>query len=106
MVYKQTAIIGVYILEPKVFCDDRGYFYEVWKEHDFNDNIGRVNFIQDNESKSKYGVLINGLDDSDNVYNINVKDCRFGGLTAEPLMRTGKSHDIKMDNVTVSTYIK
>ena len=56
--------------------------------------------------KSKYGVLINGLDDSDNVYNINVKDCRFGGLTAEPLMRTGKSHDIKMDNVTVSTYIK
>ena len=57
MVYKQTAISGVYILEPKVFCDDRGYFYEVWKEHDFNDNIGRVNFIQDNESKSKYGVL-------------------------------------------------
>ncbi|MCI7046196.1 MAG: dTDP-4-dehydrorhamnose 3,5-epimerase family protein, partial [Prevotella sp.] len=33
MVYKQTAISGVYILEPKVFCDDRGYFYEVWKEH-------------------------------------------------------------------------
>ena len=57
MVYKQTAISGVYIHEPKVFCDDRGYFYEVRKEHAFNDNIGRVNFVQDNESKSKYGVL-------------------------------------------------
>jgi polygalacturonase len=52
--------------------------------------------------KSKYGILINGLDDSDNVYNINVKNCRFEGLTAEPLMRTGMSHGINMENVSIS----
>ncbi len=56
--------------------------------------------------KSKYGILINGLDDSDNVYNINVKNCRFEGLTAEPLYKTGKCHDIKLENVTVSAEIK
>ncbi len=56
--------------------------------------------------KSKYGILINGLDDSDNVYNINVKNCRFEGLTAEPLYKTGKCHDIKLENVTVSAAIK
>ena len=52
--------------------------------------------------KSKYGILINGLDDSDNVYNINVKNCRFEGLSAEPLMRTGMSHDINREGLTVS----
>lgn len=57
MVYKQTAINGVYIIEPKVFNDARGYFYEVWKQQDFNDNVGHVDFVQDNESKSGYGVL-------------------------------------------------
>ena len=52
--------------------------------------------------KSKYGILINGLDDSDNVYNINVRNCRFEGLKAEPLMRTGKSHDINIEGLTIS----
>ena len=52
--------------------------------------------------KSKYGILINGLEDSDNVYNINVRNCRFEGLKAEPLMRTGKSHDINIERLTIS----
>lgn len=56
--------------------------------------------------KSKYGVLLNGLEESSQIYNINVKNCRFGGLSAEPLYRTGKSHNINMENVTVSTNIK
>ena len=56
--------------------------------------------------KSKYGILINGLEESSQVYNINVKNCIFGGLTAEPLYRTGKSHDINIENVVVSTHIK
>lgn len=66
------------------------------------------NIYMDNVTcnKSKYGILINGLDDSDNVYNINVSNCRFGGLTAEPLLRTGKSHDINISNLTVSASIK
>lgn len=52
--------------------------------------------------KSKYGILLNGLDDQDQIYNINVKNCTFEGLTAEPLYRTGKSHDINIENVKVS----
>ena len=58
MEYKETEIKGVWILEPKVFNDARGYFFEAWKQTDFDAHIGRhVEFIQDNESKSSYGVL-------------------------------------------------
>lgn len=57
MNYIKTSIDGVFIIEPKIFNDARGYFYEVWKESDFNEHVGKVNFIQDNESKSSYGVL-------------------------------------------------
>ena len=57
MNFIQTEIPEVYIIEPKVFGDSRGYFFEAFKQKDFEDNIGEINFIQDNESKSKYGVL-------------------------------------------------
>lgn len=58
MEYKKTNIEGVWIMEPKVFNDNRGYFYEVWKQSDFDKNIGKhVEFVQDNESKSTFGVL-------------------------------------------------
>lgn len=57
MQYIRTSISGVYILEPKVFADKRGYFFEAWKQSDFEENIGKVEFIQDNESRSSYGVL-------------------------------------------------
>ena len=57
MEYIKTEIAGVYIIEPRVFNDARGYFMEAWKEEEFNQNIGLVKFIQDNESKSSYGVL-------------------------------------------------
>ncbi len=57
MDYIKTEIDGVFIIEPRVFSDARGYFMEVWKEEEFNEHIGPVKFIQDNESKSSYGVL-------------------------------------------------
>lgn len=57
MEYIKTEIAGVYIMEPRVFSDARGYFLEAWKEEEFNEHIGPVKFIQDNESKSSYGVL-------------------------------------------------
>lgn len=57
MEYKKTTIEGVYIIEPKVFNDARGYFFEVWKKEEFEQHIGKVEFVQDNESKSSYGVL-------------------------------------------------
>lgn len=58
MEYLKTEIEGVYVLEPRVFRDARGYFFESWRQADFDQHIGRhVEFIQDNESKSSYGVL-------------------------------------------------
>ncbi len=57
MEFKKTNIEGVYIIEPKVFNDARGYFFEAWKKSEFEANIGPVEFVQDNESKSSFGVL-------------------------------------------------
>ena len=57
MDFKETAIKGVYIIEPRVFNDARGYFFEAWKQAEFEEHIGKVNFVQDNESKSSCGVL-------------------------------------------------
>ena len=57
MEFKKTAIEGVYVIEPRVFNDARGYFFEAWKKEEFEQNIGKVEFVQDNESKSSYGVL-------------------------------------------------
>ncbi|MEG1579966.1 MAG: dTDP-4-dehydrorhamnose 3,5-epimerase [Bacteroidaceae bacterium] len=57
MEYIKTDIKGVYILEPKVFEDKRGYFFECYNEQSFEEHIGSIHFVQDNESKSTRGVL-------------------------------------------------
>ena len=57
MEYIETDIKGVWIIEPKVFEDARGYFMEAWKKEEFEAHVGKVDFVQDNESKSSYGVL-------------------------------------------------
>lgn len=57
MKYIKADIEGVYVIEPTVFDDARGYFFEAWKKAEFNEHVGKVDFIQDNESKSSYGVL-------------------------------------------------
>jgi dTDP-4-dehydrorhamnose 3,5-epimerase len=57
MEYIKTDIEGVFVIEPRVFNDARGYFFEAWKQEEFNEHVGEVNFIQDNESKSSFGVL-------------------------------------------------
>lgn len=57
MKYIKADIEGVYVIEPTVFDDARGYFFEAWKQAEFNEHVGKVDFIQDNESKSSYGVL-------------------------------------------------
>ena len=57
MNYIQTEIDGVWIIEPKVFNDARGSVREAFKEEEFRANIGDVHFVQDNESKSSFGVL-------------------------------------------------
>ncbi len=57
MNYIQTEIDGVWLIEPTVYGDQRGYFMESFKQQEFEQHIGRVNFLQDNESKSVFGVL-------------------------------------------------
>ena len=57
MKYTEQTIPGVWVIEPNVFNDSRGYFMEAFKKEEFGQHIGKVNFIQDNESKSSYGVL-------------------------------------------------
>lgn len=54
---KETNIKGLLIIEPKIFKDERGYFFESYSARDFNKILGDINFVQDNESKSSYGVL-------------------------------------------------
>ena len=53
----KTEIEGVVIIEPKVFGDERGYFFESWSQKDFDEQVRPIKFVQDNESKSCYGVL-------------------------------------------------
>lgn len=52
-----TAIEGVLILEPEVFSDERGYFFESFSQQEFEEKVCKTTFVQDNESSSRYGVL-------------------------------------------------
>ncbi len=53
----QTEIPGVVILEPRIFGDSRGYFFESFSEREFTEKVSQTHFVQDNESKSCYGVV-------------------------------------------------
>ena len=53
----KTDIEGVVIIEPRIFRDDRGYFYESFSDKEFTEKVCKTTFVQDNQSKSTYGVL-------------------------------------------------
>ncbi|MDE6340904.1 MAG: dTDP-4-dehydrorhamnose 3,5-epimerase family protein, partial [Muribaculaceae bacterium] len=53
----KTDIEGVVIIEPKVFTDSRGYFFESFSKREFDEKVAAVDFVQDNESRSSFGVL-------------------------------------------------
>ena len=58
----ETSISGLLIIEPRVFNDARGYFFESFSQREFDEKVGNllghtINFVQDNESKSSYGVM-------------------------------------------------
>ena len=53
----KTNIEGVVIIEPRIFRDDRGYFFESFSQREFQEKVCNTVFVQDNESKSSYGVL-------------------------------------------------
>lgn len=53
----KTLIEGVVIIEPRLFKDDRGYFFESFNQREFEEKVCKTTFVQDNESKSSYGVI-------------------------------------------------
>ena len=53
----KTSIDGLVIIEPKVFGDARGYFFESFSQREFEEKVRKINFVQDNESMSNYGVM-------------------------------------------------
>jgi dTDP-4-dehydrorhamnose 3,5-epimerase len=57
MDYIKTEIDGLWIIDPLIIKDERGYFMESYKKAEFEKNIGKTDFIQDNESKSSFGVF-------------------------------------------------
>ena len=57
MEIQNLGVDGPYLIKPKIFKDERGYFYESFNEREFKEKIGDVRFVQDNESCSAYGVI-------------------------------------------------
>ena len=53
----KTALEGVVIIEPRIFKDARGYFFESFSQKEFNEKVMPIDFVQDNESMSSYGVM-------------------------------------------------
>ena len=86
MNFIKTAIDGVYIIEPKIFEDARGYFFESYNENEFVKNGIPNRFVQDNQSKSSYGV-VRGL------------HCQLGEHSQAKLVRVleGKVLDVAVD---------
>ena len=86
MNFIKTDIDGVIIVEPRVFEDNRGYFFESYNEAEFNNNGITAHFVQDNQSQSKYGV-VRGL------------HCQLGKHAQAKLVRVlkGKVLDVAVD---------
>ena len=53
----KTVIEGLVIIEPHIFKDERGYFFEAFNQKEFEEKVCKTTFVQDNESKSSYGVI-------------------------------------------------
>ena len=53
----ETALEGDVIIEPKILGDTRGYFFETFSQREFDEKVRKINFVQDNESMSTYGVM-------------------------------------------------
>lgn len=57
MKFLETTINGVWLIKPSIFEDERGYFFESFSDKEFKENVGDITFVQDNQSKSCYGVV-------------------------------------------------
>ncbi|MEE3003463.1 MAG: dTDP-4-dehydrorhamnose 3,5-epimerase [Pseudomonadota bacterium] len=86
MYIQKTHIADVFIIEPRIMSDERGYFFESFNKKDFATNICEIEFVQDNESKSRYGV-VRGL------------HCQTGDFAQAKLVRVleGRVLDVAVD---------
>lgn len=57
MKYTDLKIPGIFLIEPEIFPDNRGFFMETWRENNFKEKVGDFSFVQENHSKSKRGIL-------------------------------------------------
>ena len=57
MLIQKTNVEGLVIIKPRLFKDARGYFFESFSQREFEEKVRKVNFVQDNESMSSYGVM-------------------------------------------------
>ena len=78
------------------------YEYKEKCDRSFPPVVRNVNLENITCEKSKFGILINGLDEDDNIYNINVKNCTFNNVLSKGNKMTGKYHDIHFDNLKIN----
>ena len=57
MIFSETHLAGCWIIEPKIYVDERGSFHEAFKKNIFEETVERVDFIQENETSSPYGAI-------------------------------------------------
>lgn len=72
----KTDIDGVFVIKPTIFEDSRGYFFESYSQKQFEEKIGKINFVQDNESKSSYGVVRGVAFSKSTIYAIQASKVR------------------------------
>ena len=68
----QTNIDDVVIIEPRIFEDSRGYFFESFSQLEFEEKVRPINFVQDNESKSSYGVCVDYISNTHHIRRANL----------------------------------
>ncbi len=99
-IYMRNVTVGQ--CKESVMRINLGYEPEEPAKRGFIPTVRNVYMSNVTCQKSEYGIRLNGLDDADNIYNINVENCQFNGVTKMPVERTGKSHDIKFDNLLIN----
>ena len=98
MNFKQTKIDGLVVIEPKIYEDERGYFFESFRQDEFEKNIGKISFVQENESKSSYGIL-RGL----HYQRMPVSQSKLVGVVVGKIMDVAV--DVRKNSPTFGKYV-
>lgn len=99
-VYMRNVVVGV--CKESVLRINLDYWPKEVAERGHNPIVRNVWMENVTCEKSKYGVQLNGLNDVSNIYDIHIKNCRFNGVQADPVLRTGKSHGLDFENLIIN----